>query len=244
MIAAGLLYAMQAGATPGGMLLLLFSFGGLTLGAFAAVRILHDRRAGTLFGPPGQALRDAARVALPMIGLSLLLLPLVLAGKDVLPGASWAGFTQVFLPALAGLAVQISAEEVLFRGYLQQQLAARFRSPLIWMLLPSLLFGAGHYSPQDFGPDAWVVAVWATVFGIVAADLTARTGSLGAALGLHFATNVAALLFVGLEGNLDGLALWTIRVDFTDRAATQMLLAADFLSILVGWLIARVVLRV
>ncbi len=30
-------------------------------------------------------------------------------------------------------------EELVFRGYLQSQLAARFRSPLVWIVLPSLM---------------------------------------------------------------------------------------------------------
>ncbi len=44
---------------------------------------------------------------------------------------------------LAGLVVQTGAEELLFRGYLTQQLAARFEARAIWMGVPALAFGAG-----------------------------------------------------------------------------------------------------
>ena len=40
-----------------------------------------------------------------------------------------------------------AAEELAFRGYLMQALAARFRSPLVWWLLPALLFGAAALEP-------------------------------------------------------------------------------------------------
>jgi hypothetical protein len=242
-LAGGFLLAMTTGNTPGGLLMLLYSFGGLAIGCCVAVRLLHDRRAGTLFGPARATLQNACVVALPLIALNLLALPLVLGREGIEPGLAPRDFAVMLVPALVGLAVQIGAEELAFRGYLQQQLAARFRAPLVWAALPSVLFGALHYSPQDFGAAAPVVAIWAGLFGLAAADLTARTGNLGAALGLHFATNVAALLFVSLAGTLDGLALWRIRVDFSNLAVVPGLMAVDFLMILIGWLVARLLLR-
>jgi uncharacterized protein len=243
-ISGGLFLAMTTGHNAAGMLILLFSFGGLALGAFAAVRILHDRRAGTLFGPARLVLRDFLTVALPVTALNIAMLPFVLSMPNAEPGVSWGHFLVYLVPALAGLLVQTGAEEIAFRGYLQQQLAARFRHPFVWMVLPSVLFAAGHYSPQDYGSNALGIAVWAGVFGLCAADLTARTGTIGAAMGFHFATNLAALQLVALFGNLDGLALWTITVDFNDSATATPLMAADFLSMFVAWLIARLMLRV
>ena len=51
------------------------------------------------------------------------------------------------IPALALILMQVAAEEVAFRGYLLQQLRARFRSPLVWAVLPALVFGALHFDP-------------------------------------------------------------------------------------------------
>jgi uncharacterized protein len=243
-ISGGLFLALTTGHNPAGMFLLLFSFGGLALGAFATVRLLHDRRAGTLFGPARPAIRNFLIVACSVTGLNIAMLPFILSMPNVESGVSWGQFFLYLVPSLTGLLIQTGAEEVAFRGYLQQQLAARFRHPVIWMVLPSALFAAGHYSTQDFGANALGVAIWAGVFGLCAADLTARTGNLGAAMGFHFATNLAALQLVALHGNLDGLALWTIAVDFNDSAVSWPLLASDFLSMIVAWLLARVVLRV
>jgi uncharacterized protein len=235
---------MTTGHTPGGVLLLLYSFAGLGLGAFATVRILHARPAGTLFGPARATIANALRVALPVIVLAVLMLPLLTQMPGTAPGVGFGTFAAFVLPALAGLIIQTGSEEIAFRGYLQQQLGARFRSPIFWMVMPSAIFAAGHYSPADYGDAALWVTVWAGLFGCLAADLTARTGNLGAAIGFHFATNTAALLLVGMAGNIDGLALWTVRIADDGGSDVWVLLASDFLSMLVSWLIARVVLRV
>ncbi|MCU9848295.1 CPBP family intramembrane metalloprotease [Defluviimonas sp. WL0024] len=244
-VADAMIRRMLAGETPGGMLLLLWSFLGLALGPMAAVRIFHRRSAGTLIGPsPRSALRDFARVLLPILALEILLLPLALLGLEVRPGLGFLAFLGYLPLALPGILIQTGAEELVFRGYLQQQLAARFRSPLIWIGIPSVLFAWGHYLPEDFGPNAWLVALWAAVFGLLAADLTARTGTLGAALGFHAANNISALLIVGLAGNLDGLALWTVIFDPADPDAARPALLLDFASMVIAWLVARISLRV
>jgi membrane protease YdiL (CAAX protease family) len=63
-----------------------------------------------------------------------------------------------FLPlALVGVLIQTGAEEVLFRGYMQQQLAARFSSPILWMVLPSAIFAALHYQPEIMGDNTWLM---------------------------------------------------------------------------------------
>lgn len=245
LIAAALLHRMALGDSPGVMLLLLWTFLGMAAGPIIAVRLIHGRAAGTLFGPsPRRVLADFRTVALPVIAMHVLLLPLVLGSADIRPGLSLAAFLGYLPFALPGLLIQTGAEEILFRGYLQQQLAARFARPLVWMGLPSALFALGHYLPADYGANAWAVALWAGVFGLLAADLTARTGSLGAALGLHFANNVSAVLLVGIAGELDGLALWSRTIDLADPGMIGPALAVDFAVMLISWLIARIALRV
>ncbi|MDW4549652.1 CPBP family intramembrane glutamic endopeptidase [Defluviimonas sp. D31] len=244
-IADAIVQRMLTGETPGGMLMLLWSFLGLALGPVAAVRLLHRRTAGTLIGPSlERAMRDFARVLLPILALEILLLPVALLGLEVRPGLGLLAFLGYLPFALPGILIQTGAEELVFRGYLQQQLAARFRSPLIWIGIPSALFAWGHYLPEDFGPNAGLVALWAAVFGILAADLTARTGNLGAALGFHAANNISALLIVGLAGNLDGLALWAVVFDPADPDAARPALLLDFAAMAIAWLVARLSLRV
>lgn len=245
LIATALVQRIARGDTPGVMILLLWTFLGLAAGPMVAVRLVHRRAAGTLFGPSARkAIADFRTVALPLVALYAALLPLTLGAENIRPGLTLGAFLGYLPFALPGLLIQTGAEELVFRGYLQQQLAARFDRPAIWMGLPSALFAWGHYLPADYGPNAWMVALWAGVFGLLAADLTARTGSLGAALGFHFANNVAALLLVGIEHDLDGLALWSVSVDLSDPGAIGPALAVDSATMLTSWLLARAVLRV
>lgn len=228
--------------TPAGLAMLLATFVPMVLAVLAVTRVLHRRGPKSLLGPG--AGRDALRVGVPLLGLALVLFPLSLLDPNVgrsVPLATVLRWLPVMLPLLF---VQIAAEELIFRGYLLQQLGARSRSPWVWMVAPSVLFGALHYSPAEFGPMALWPALWAMVFGCLAADLTARTGNLGAALALHFTNNLSSMVLVGLYGQLDGLALYTIVINPRDPAAFGPYLAADVAAILVAWLAARLALRV
>lgn len=238
----GILRKIASGSTPDGLIMLLSTFAPLAMAAGFVLRWLHARGFQTLFGQCWT--RDFLRVLVPLLALHLALFPLAVMSPDVgrsTPLATVLAWLPVLLPFLM---LQITAEEMVFRGYLLQQLGVRARHPAAWMLAPSLLFGALHYNPADFGGNAIYPALWAVIFGCLAADLTARTGNLGAALAFHFATNLAGMVLVGLYGQLDGLALYTLVINTRDSAQILPYLAIDLLSMLVSWLTARLVLRV
>ncbi len=237
------LFGMPAAALPGAdmpiaVLLLLAGFGWLALGPVLAVRLLHRRTAASLFGPRARLGRDFAVAAL-VIGV---IQGLALAGWFAVNDAAanldpriWAALLPL---ALAGIAVQTMAEEMVFRGYLLQQLAARFASPLAWAVLPSALFGLLHYEPGG-GAEAWLIVLATAIIGLLAADLTAATGSLGAAWGLHFANNAGALLILSTDGAIPGLALF---VAPDPGAISGWLIVADIAVLLVAWAALRRVL--
>ncbi|MCB2127644.1 MAG: CPBP family intramembrane metalloprotease [Rhodobacteraceae bacterium] len=244
-VANEILARMERADTPGSALLLLYSFLAMAIGPMVAVRLLHKRSAATLFGPSiAAAAHDFRRLALPLAGLQVITLPLVLLSGGLQPGLALASFL-LYLPfAALGVLVQVGAEELVFRGYLQQQLAARFRHSAIWMGVPALLFSFGHYAPAQFGPNAPMIVLWAFVFACLASDLTARTGTIGAALAFHFFNNLTAFLLIAPSGNLDGLALWTLDIDISDASGFRAALVADLLAIIIAWLVARLSLRV
>ena len=238
---ARLMQAMSQGSTPAGLVLLLASFAPLGLAAIFVTRVLHGRGALTLLGPG--AARDFLRVAGPLLAATVVLAPLAILSADV-GRATPLPQVLAWLPlALPLLFVQIGAEEIVFRGYLLQQLAVRNANPILWMLLPAAIFGVLHFSPADFGQNAVWPVLWALIFGCLAADLTARAGNLGPALALHFTTNLSSMLIVGLYGNLDGLSLYTLVINTRDLAALGPYLAVDFATMIVAWLIARLMLR-
>lgn len=230
-------------STPTGTLLLMASFVGMALGPILAARWLHKRGAGTLFGPSARVLRDFVKAAATVLALYVVMLTLWSIWFDARPNLDpWIWLS--FLPlAIVGLLIQTGAEEMLFRGFLMQQLAARFRSPLIWIPLPALAFGILHYDPASAGGNAWLIVASATLFGLVAADLTRITGTLGAAWGYHFANNVAAVLIIATDGTLPGLALYVTPYGIDDTTLLPLLSIGDLAAMLIVWLILRRALR-
>lgn len=233
------------GETPWGMIALLWSFAALAIGPMIAVRLLHGRSIRTLFGRGSTVLRDFVKAAATLMVIYILgiaLSSLLPGAEGTLPGLDLRRWLS-FLPlALIGIGIQTLAEELVFRDYLLQQLAARFRSPLIYLLLPSILFALLHYEPGVMGPNAIYVVAATGLFGLVAADLTARTGSIGAAWGLHFANNAAALLFVSSGGVLQGLALRISTVAPETEGFVSMIVI-DVVMLAVVWGLCRLVLR-
>ena len=231
---------IDAGSTPRGVLSVLGAFGLFTLALMLVMNQLHRRRLRTLLGPPGKAARDFLRVGIALTALAVLLWllpePGPMAPQPGLPPLRWAALLPLSLPLVF---VQISAEELAFRGYLQSQLAARFSHPLVWMAFPALLFGALHYDPAVAGPNAAAFVLAAFLFGLVTADLTARSGTLGPALALHFANNLAALLITAPQGHNFGLALQLYPFAMDDAAARATWLPYDMLTLLCAWLAAR-----
>lgn len=236
---------LATGSTPLAMYVLLGSFGLISASVFIVVRLLHKRAAHSVLGPLSLAVPQFFRVfgMLVVLGLVLLVLPPYGYGGPAIPNMA-VGLWAVLLPlSLVAVFIQISAEEVFFRGYLQQQLGARFKSPLMWMVLPSVVFAFGHYQPSEAGQNAVMIAVWAGIFGLLMADLTARSGSLGPALAVHFFNNILALLVTSLPDGLGGLALWHTPFRMDDTADFQAWLAVDFALMFVAWLAARLALR-
>jgi hypothetical protein len=98
-------------------------------------------------------------------------------------------------------------------------------------------FGLLHYDPAGAGTNAWWIVAAATVFGLVAADLTRVTGNIGAAWGLHMVNNTFAVLIVGVDGTLSGLSWWVASV--STEELSPMLIAQDILVTTIIWLCLR-----
>ena len=167
---------MTRADTPTSALLVIATLWGLALGAMVATPLLHRRSAWTLFGP-WPPLRRHFLLAALVTGALILASALIPYGFEATPNtdlALWLSFLPLSLVIILG---QTGAEELFFRGYLQQQLAARFASPLVWMLLPSALFGMAHFDPSNGPLVSWLIVAATGLFGLLAADLTARTGT-------------------------------------------------------------------
>jgi len=239
------LAGLQDGSNPPAMLALLGGFGFLIVGVTVAARLLQKRSLVSVTGPPRVVVRQFMRVSryLLMLGGVLLLLPPYQMSAPMvanLPMLTWLALLPL---SLLTLLLQTGAEEILFRGYIQQGLAARFRHPLIWLILPSTVFALGHYLPAEAGENAVLIAVWAGVFGVLMADLTARAGTIGPAIAVHFFNNFIALLIIASPSSLNSLALYVLPYEMSDTQALRPWMVVDFAIMGVCWLVARLAIR-
>lgn len=234
-------FTLFDGTTPATMLVLLLSFGVWPVALALALNVAHRRAFGSLLG--ANLWPHFVTVTLAMAVLHGVLLAMPPWGENGLEPHTPLGLWLSLLPlALLAVFIQVGAEELVFRGYLQQALAARGVPVWVWMGLPSLLFGLGHYD-ANAGSNAGLIALWAVIFGLLMADLTARAGSIGPAIAVHMVNNVVALLFTGLNDSLNGLSLFVYPLGLNDEAALRALLPVDFMLMLVSWLAARLALR-
>ena len=139
-------------STAGGLFATLATFAGIWLGIWIAMRALHREKLSRLFGNSARLSRSGFLNGLAAVLVTSLLtelcywiiIPEVRRGPIEL--GTWALY---LLPILFFAFVQTSSEELLFRGYLQRGLAYRFRSPLVWAVLPTLVFTALHWNPAS-----------------------------------------------------------------------------------------------
>jgi membrane protease YdiL (CAAX protease family) len=132
------------GSTPLAAMTLLLSFLGLWLGVWLAARLMHGQKFATIISPEGKVRRREFFLGVGIIAgyfaISLTLsyaAGLSMGRRSELSVIEWA---TLVVPVCVLVFFQASGEELLFRGYLTQQLGARFRHPLIWVLWRDPLF--------------------------------------------------------------------------------------------------------
>ncbi|WP_148922039.1 type II CAAX endopeptidase family protein [Oceanicella actignis] len=211
------------------MLGTLVGFLGVWPALWLVVRVLHRRPGATLFGPDGRVNWRHFRIGLGIsLGVGALAwLPILHRhGPETFALAPLGVWAPLALAAAPMIFIQAAAEELFFRGYLLQQIAARTWSILGWSVLPSALFAMAH--PAAAGPLG--ISWYHFVFGLVMAAVTSRTANLGGAIGLHLGTNLVNLLIVSPERHLSGLALFVYPPGMDARAAIYTYIAVMFLG--------------
>lgn len=244
--------AVHGGTSRTGLMLQLFSFVIFGIAAMMVTKHLHERPAITLFGPPAQVWSDLKRAtAGGLLAFGLIeFLPPYYSMQGAILNAPIAWISTLPL-AMFAILIQTGAEEIVYRGYLQQQIAARFRHPAIWLIVPNLLFASAHWDTTDGVGAAQAYVIWAFFFGLAASDLTARSGTIGAAIGFHLANNAFAFMAFGTEGHPDsGLALilFPAPVSLLPPSVTEAQfdfpqLTIELLVIAILWLAARIAIK-
>lgn len=199
-------------ATPAGVLTALASFAGIWIGVWVAMRLVHREPLAALLGNARRVSWNGFAKGLAAVAITSLLSEVALymlspgIGRGTISLSSWLVF---LVPIVLLTLLQTSSEELLFRGYLTRGLAARFRSPLVWGLLPLLLFTSMHWSPASGLAINLSVLVSIFAFALVLLATVYATGNLGAAFGAHLANNLFGFLLISHQESYDAFALFT-----------------------------------
>lgn len=176
---------------------------------------LHDRPVSSVLGAEGRlkpgalavgALFGAAYAGAGLaLGVAFGLIELVWIPGGLRQSGLWLALMAI---AAVLIPLQAASEELVFRGYLIQGLAARWRSAIIWGGAPTVLFAAIHHPG---GPVDWGFLVNVLAFGAAATALVWRTGGLSHVIGFHTANNWVALLAVDPPAGAPGLGPVAVR---------------------------------
>jgi uncharacterized protein len=167
-------------------------FGVMALLALLAGRV-SGIAAATPGRAPGQALAIGAAIGLAGIGIAI--------SYSAIAGLVHSGAGRgSALPILGGafvVLVQVTGEELYFRGWLQPVIARAWGAPAAIGIV-SALFAALHLLG---GPLSAVSLINLLLGGILFGLLAARTGGIVAPVAAHFAWNAAEQLVFGLDPN-------------------------------------------
>lgn len=201
-------------ASPEGVLTALLSFAGIWIGLWIAMRFVHGEPLAALFGAGRRISWQGFLKGLIAVLITSLLSEILLywLQPEIARGAISLSSWLLFLaPTVALTLLQTSSEEALFRGYLLRGLASRFGSPLIYALLPLLLFTAPHWNSASSLAINACVLVSIAAFALVLTLLVYATGNLGAAFGAHLGNNLTGFLLISHQDSYNAFALFNAR---------------------------------
>ncbi len=158
------------------------------------------------------------------------------------PGnVTWSFDAQRFLPFLAAalvlVPIQISAEELLFRGYLTQAFGQLSPSILLPLIVPAVFFGLLHGMNPEVGTYGLVVMMGYYIgVGLLLGGITLYSLGIELALGIHLATNLYATLVMTFPGSsIPSPALFTAQsFDPIISLAVFVVMAVLYLALVFG----------
>lgn len=184
------------------------------LAIFIVIKWLHGRKFRTLINAD-------ARIKFKRLvfGFSIwFLLQLILMGISLVMDPQNYTFSfqaekwfPLFLFALILTPIQISAEELFFRGYLIQGMSLITKNKFFLIIITSLLFMFPHlFNPELQRGPVWLALTY-FAFGAFMSLITLKDNGLELALGTHAANNLSIFLLMNAKDSaIPTNAVWTV----------------------------------
>lgn len=225
--------------------LFLFTVAGfpfLLVGTILTVALIHRRHPRTLI--TGRARIDWRRVGQ---GFVAWFVPYCLIGglgqylfyPDTFSFTSDLVTLALFVPiALVFTAIQITAEELFFRGYIVQGASRIWSNRIFLAIVPGMIFALAHLLNPEASAGGWltIFSNYFLVPGLVWTAVSLIDGTTELAIGVHFANNIGGVLLFNITGSaLPSPALINISEYHATYVALSALVAVPmFLAIAYG----------
>lgn len=213
---------------PEGVLATHLGLGSMILIAWALIRYAHhvgfEWTASVQPGMRWRYLLICVVMAAVVLNLILWLGPEARAMQWQEPQPQW----YVFLAVIAFTApLQAAAEEIFFRGYLQQTIGSATGQAWLGVLGASLVFAFMHGSQNE------ALFLHRLGFGLIAGALVLATGGLEAAIAVHIVNNLMAFGYATITGGVAATA--AVRA-ITWTSAVTALAGFGACALLAWWL--------
>lgn len=112
-------------------------------------------------------------------------------------------FFPLLLISVLVIPLQTSFEEVMYRGYLAQGLAAWTKSRIVVLLIPSLLFGLSHYANpevQEYG--FWNAMPMYVMIGFILGLAALLDDGIEVSMGAHAIQNILGAVLVSFKSSV------------------------------------------
>jgi membrane protease YdiL (CAAX protease family) len=222
----------------------LLVFGLVSVGLWLGMRLIHRRAFSSLFAPAmpfrWKLAFYSAALWLALSGLGDLVLSRWMPGTYSLTFDAKQFFPYLVV-ALLLFPLQVSAEELLFRGYLTQALGLAVRRFWLPLVAPAVIFGLLHgFNPEVLMYGAlWLLPTYIGI-GLLLGWITLRSQGLEMAMGLHLANNLYSTLIVTFVGSaLSSPAVFSIQVYNAAAGLVVFIVTAAIFLLLskrAGWL--------
>lgn len=148
-----------------------------------------------------------------------------------------ARFIPYLLIAATLIPMQTTAEEVFYRGWIQQRLENGRRSIWFVSLASAALFALPHLGNPEVNGELFLAILGYGASGFMFAWVTMRDKSIGLAVGAHAANNVmAGLLVSSADSALPAASIWTTpTVSWGPAAIFSILMIPAFIWLTGKW---------
>lgn len=218
----------------------LVSFIPLLVAPILLQRFLLKGRVKELFTRSGRSFAREVRIG-AMVMLALIFfstLPdFIFNNSDYKWSFDFAKFLPYLVIALLLIPMQTTAEEVFYRGWIQQRLEKGNRS--IWLVstIGGLLFALPHLANPEVSGNIALPVIGYGATGFMLTWVTMRDKSMGLAVGAHAANNIAAgLLVSSVDSALPSASLYvTPEVSWGPAAIVSVLFIPLFIWLTRKW---------